>query len=196
MEPQVGNGDQSQRKASDSHADQYRRIRLERILCKQLQIRCHSSAGSLSLWLLRALKIRFDLAYLSFPCFIFIYTPHWPASTHCTDTHIASSLQFPPRSLQSQSFLSLLSLNLSLTLPSLLSPNYPTLMSTLLCHSSLSIFSVFTCLSSSMSCSPSTNMIFRGQKLGFIGLHIPRIWHTYLPRKDMKVEKEDGGREG
>lgn len=64
-----------------------------------MRTRCHSSAGSLSSWLLRALRIRFDLAYLSFPCFIFIYTPHWPASTHCTDTHIVPSLQFPPGSL-------------------------------------------------------------------------------------------------
>lgn len=39
-------------------------------------------------------------------------------------------------------------------------------------------------------------MVLQGRKLDFIWLHIPKIWHTYLPRKDLKVEKEEGGMEG
>lgn len=37
----------------------------------------------------------------------------------------------------------------------------------------------------------------QGRKQSFIGLHSPSIWHTYLPRKDLKVEKRrEGGKDG
>lgn len=39
-------------------------------------------------------------------------------------------------------------------------------------------------------------MVLQGRKWGFTGLHIPQIWQMYLPRKDQKVEKEEGGMEG
>lgn len=172
---------------------------------------------------LRAFGIKSDSPCLPFLCFIFMYRPHIPHPTHCTDSHIPFTialktdlLQFPPWCLCSYSLLSLFPhlpskyrhtlqvlsqtlcppLNPALTIPSLWRVRTTQHQCPHSCHNSLSAFlQAFTSVSLSR-CSPSACVGFQGRSLGFTGLHISHIQHTYLPRKDLEVKKEEGGKKG